>query len=356
MHNVDPATGAFVCETVENGTVYSMDCESTRYDGCMVAVNCWAARDDEGGGGRRGCGQATQLAMAEFLRCFEGPFANTEAPVNASMRVPCFERAGLLFGPVQECYDDAHRVTRIEQRLNASKTAMMASLGPSPGYFPHIFVDGQHQYNDSWCALTRTICDTLLIGGSAAAAATPRPCASASLVLSFDLTPALAAEVATAPLAALEAALQLAVDIAVSAAALPTHFDTDDDALPPGDPSYVNVRATNRVVVVASSVASASVEAAADAGQGEATRETSSAEAAADAALSSAARPPPLGLRRVVCDVELLAAFRRDGLDGLPTPRFRSALVYAFAVNGVTSSDDVCAADIRNVRVRAAVR
>ena len=142
VNHVDPATGAFECE--------DLDCPSTRYDGCMMDGLCY--------GRAGGCDAATQMKIAKFLACFEGPFANTEREVNASRREPCFLEAGLDFAPVRTCYEDAERADAIAARLNASKAAMMARLGPDPGYFPHIFVDGEALVNRTWCALTRALC------------------------------------------------------------------------------------------------------------------------------------------------------------------------------------------------------
>ena len=38
VNHVDGATGAFVCQSVDNGTVTDLDCEGTRYDSCLVDV------------------------------------------------------------------------------------------------------------------------------------------------------------------------------------------------------------------------------------------------------------------------------------------------------------------------------
>ncbi|KAH8062847.1 hypothetical protein JL720_13218 [Aureococcus anophagefferens] len=53
----------------------------------------------------------------------------------------------------------------------------------------------------------------------------------------------------------------LAAEFAASKAAFPVHFATDDDALPPGDPSYVDVRAATRAsCAVADATATCSYE------------------------------------------------------------------------------------------------
>ena len=217
----------------------SLDCESTAYDGCMTDVHCRAG----------GCDAATQRKIARFLACFEGPYANREVNVDASRREPCFRDAGLAFEPVRACYADAPRRAAIAARLNASKAAMMARLGASPGLFPHIFVDGTPLVDRTWTALTRAICGAL--------PAAPSVCDSVA-------APRLVFSVAEGQLRegpALDAAAVLAVNSAASKAAFPVHFATDDDALPPGDPSYVDVRAATRAsCAVADAAATCSYE------------------------------------------------------------------------------------------------
>ncbi|KAH8058795.1 hypothetical protein JL720_13985 [Aureococcus anophagefferens] len=236
VNHVNATSGAFECAV--DGE--SLDCESTAYGGCMTDVHCRAG----------GCDAATQRKIARFLACFEGPYANREVNVNASRREPCFREAGLDFAPVRACYADAPRRAAIAARLNASKAAMMARLGASPGLFPHIFVDGNRSSTATWTALTRAICGALPARrrrsairwrrrgssspsprGSCARArpSTPRPCSP--------------------------------VNSAASKAAFPVHFATDDDALPPGDPSYVDVRAATRAsCAVADAAATCSYE------------------------------------------------------------------------------------------------
>ena len=178
VNHVDGATGAFVCQSVDNGTVTDLDCEGTRYDSCLVDVY--------GGGG-----VAKQRGIARFLRCYEGPYANEEALANASRREPCFRAAGLAFAPVRACYANRARVSQLAQRFNRSKALMMASLGAAhapwdPGYFPHIFVDGKHQWNMTWTSLTRTLCAA--IADSDGVVQRPPACAPVRLRLRFTVS------------------------------------------------------------------------------------------------------------------------------------------------------------------------
>ena len=64
----------------------SLDCESTGYDGCMTDVHCRAG----------GCDAATQRKIARFLACFEGPYANREVNVDASLRIGDLEAVDAL--------------------------------------------------------------------------------------------------------------------------------------------------------------------------------------------------------------------------------------------------------------------
>ena len=233
VNHVDPATGAFECE--------DLDCPSTRYDGCMMDGLCY--------GRAGGCDAATQMKIAKFLACFEGPFANTEREVNASRREPCFLEAGLDFAPVRACYEDAERADAIAARLNASKAAMMARLGPDPGYFPHIFVDGEALVNRTWCALTRSLCRAI-----GPAAWPPSICAAVERTLVFSVAGAFSGALQKAAGTQLDAAVARAVDVAVSEAKFPTNFyKNDDDALPAGDPSYVDVHAASSATCTVSS-------------------------------------------------------------------------------------------------------
>lgn len=215
VNHVNATTGDYECE-IDGEDV---DCDSTKYDACTVDIY--------------GDTEANRRRISAFLACFEGPFANRETTVNASRRPACFAAAGLDIAPVEACRGDAARVGRLEKALNVSKGAMMAGLGPDPGYFPHIFLDGAPLAGRSWTALTRRVCDAL-------EGASPAFCGGVSRRLAFSVDSA-----AIRAGGALDAAVRTAIDVATSRYALPRHFDTDDDGLPPGDPSYVDVRAAS---------------------------------------------------------------------------------------------------------------
>lgn len=285
VHNWN-STGGYACSYTESGVVHSLDCESTRYDGCMAAHYCWTSS---------GCDQATQLRIANFLQCFEGSYANTEVNVNSSRRQPCFSEAGLDFAPVQQCYDDTSLADSIESRLNASKGAMMASLGSNPGTFPHIFIDGKHQWNYSWCALTRTLCG--LVDDK------PAACEPTALELSFVVSSSILPDVSALSSDKISQVIQAAVGLATSASALPNNFDA-------ADPKYVDV---------------APVEGA------------------------NIPRVKPSGT--VTIEVKILNTFVDFALAGVQSKRFRDGLAQGFQTAGVAKAT---ASDISDVKIARA--
>lgn len=206
-----------ICQVEDQGEVVHFDCDGREFEQCLIDTNCQSAGD---------CSYGMQKKLATFLECFEGPFANTEGYFNATMRAPCMEKAGLDIAPVNSCLNDTARVAALSDEMKALKQAMMPKLGPNPGTYPHIFIDGQHQWNYSWVALTRIICDPV---DSVEAA-----CAPASLSLSFSISEE--ARQGLQGISNLSAPIAAALDTAISAAALPIGFDE-------ADPKYVNVRA-----------------------------------------------------------------------------------------------------------------
>lgn len=288
VHNWN-STGGYMCSYNESGVVHSTDCEGTRYDSCLTAHYCW---------GPGGCNQSTQLQIAEYLRCMEGSYANTEKLTNSSKRKPCFKEARLDFAPVQQCYENAALSDSIESKLNTSKGFMMASIGANPGTFPHIFVNGAHQANYSWVALTRTLCDLL-------SSINPAPCHRTNLDLEFALSPAIYDAVAGQKWWEITVGTQVAAaaNVATSAAALPAGFAEQD-------PKYVNVKAIDDL----------------------------------DTKVF-----PESG--RVVVTIEVLAAFVDDAIKGVPlhnSSRFREALASIFQGVGI---ENATSADISNVTI-----
>lgn len=198
---------------------------------------CWFQND-------RACPPETQLKVAHFMQCFEGPYANREISPDPSRRPFCMEQASLDFDLVSRCAHDSKQVAQIQFELNETRAAMYKRLGPSPGLFPHIFLDGEHQWNNSWAALVRTLCEKIPLIG----ARLPSACTRLRVFVSFDLdhTPVTRDEI-MAKVAKFESAVSTAMDYAASKVWLPVHFDTNE---PDGAPSYVNIRAVDTTSLI----------------------------------------------------------------------------------------------------------
>jgi hypothetical protein len=311
VNHVDPETGAFLC-TVQ-GT--DLDCASTRFDSCMVKHACWQGQ----------CEFAVQKRIATFLRCFEGPNANTEVETDPARRLPCFLGTGFAqsdWDSITACAANGTEYAGIAAALNVSKTKMLASLGDKHGLFPHVFVDGQHQWNNSWCGLTRTLCDQAAPRGSQLQSQQQPPAACRPIDLPFRLLltdPAI--DAATAASAAFQGALRKAAEFAVSNASFPKHFDTDDDALD-GAPSYVDSRA-----VLALTLHNCTAD-----------------EGVATGVSRPATSPPqPLKLDLVLT---MLAAFGADATVGLKSPAFVAYLVWALGAAGFRVQADQIAVTV----------
>jgi hypothetical protein len=227
-------TGDIICQVEDQGEVFKFDCEGREFEQCLVAANCATSGD---------CSHDVQQKLASFLECFEGPYANTEGYANTSLRVPCMDKAELEIQPVEDCLNDTAKVTALSAQMKALKEVMTPKLGPNPGTYPHIFIDGKHQSNYSWVALTRILCDSLGVSQPA--------CQPTGMSLSFDVAPAVLKRLAN--VANLSAPIASAVDTATSAAALPIGFDE-------ADPKYVNVRAVTSVGAARLGAAGVSLE------------------------------------------------------------------------------------------------
>jgi hypothetical protein len=224
LNHVDALTGKFVCSPP------SMDCESTKFDSCLV--HAVANQTSPLASNQRG--------LSSFLKCFEGPFANREEPTDPSRRRPCFEQS---FGPglfesVAACALNPAVVGPIEEALNKTRAPMYSRLTPNPGLFPHIFINGVHQYNNSWTALFRTLCSALEDDA-------PRECLAQNMTIAFRVhlqhpwkPPVTRSQMADLLEASLEAS-----NLAASRILFPDHWNTTGDAgQPRGEPSYVNAR------------------------------------------------------------------------------------------------------------------
>lgn len=218
-----------ICEINDGGEVYKFDCEGRIQEQCIMSDACW---DVPGG-----CDQASQLRVANFLKCWEGPDANTEASSDMDLLPSCLEGAGL--SSPEQCVSDPQRVEMLSERMRNTKIPMMARLGPDPGSYPHIFVNGEEQGNYSFVALTRTLCAAFPDLDIA-----PKVCHWDTYYLDFDIQgDNIDIYISIEAFGTWwGAAVQGAANVAVSANALPINFDS-------ADPKYVNVRALNNTQI-----------------------------------------------------------------------------------------------------------
>jgi len=147
--------------------------------------------------------------------------------------------AGLDYEKVIGCTQNASRLNEAQAALNTTRAPMYSKLGPSPGLFPHIFIDAVPLMNNTWAALTKIICSKIVD------APLPVACGTRKLQLTFRLE---GVKASSLPKASLEKAIHTAADFAVSALALPVRFEypswpKNQDPDPNGEPSYINVQA-----------------------------------------------------------------------------------------------------------------
>ena len=98
VSHINAANGSYECEIVaDDGTVYDLDCEGTNFESCLTREVCWYGD----------CSSDAQQQLAFFLKCYEGPGANSEDELDPSTRGPCLELAGfdaeLLLAAVDVC-------------------------------------------------------------------------------------------------------------------------------------------------------------------------------------------------------------------------------------------------------------
>ena len=141
--------------------------------------------------------------------------------------------AGLDYQQVTQCAHNTSLADLVQKQLNSTRAAMYNSLGPEPGLFPHIFLNGRHLYNNTWAAMVRLLCEGL--------EGVPSACKAVTRTLGFTVQIAgVTVPQIQQAAAAVESAVQSAVDFVVSNVSFPVNFNTDE---PDGAPSYVNVQA-----------------------------------------------------------------------------------------------------------------
>lgn len=187
--------------------------------------------------------------VARFLKCYEGPYANTENLTNPERRPGCMKDAGLNYSKVHECAQNASarsELERIQNLINDTRAPMYATLQPNPGFFPHIFINGSHQWNNSWTSLLTTLChDEVNLFGNV-----PPSCKTSSVTYTFSLlqNERLNKTSVESFKARFTSSVILGVNYAASKVALPHHFHTKGE--PGNAPSYVNIQAVSSASLV----------------------------------------------------------------------------------------------------------
>ena len=225
LNHISP-DGSFTCASPSN------DCDSSRFDSCLIHEYCYP-----------NCAGKTAQALVSFLRCYEGPYANTEHLTDPRRRKPCMEQANLDYNKIKTCSHNASQYLPIEIAINTTRAPMYQAIQPNPGYFPHIFIDGQHQYNDSWTALLRTLCTKNNIINS------PACDLQQGILFSFNIGNNVSKGMIQMYKSEIEQAINEGINLAASEVAYPIHWKTNEDD-PTSAPSYVNVQASQSVSIV----------------------------------------------------------------------------------------------------------
>jgi hypothetical protein len=118
--------------------------------------------------------------------------------------------------------------------------SMLVRRTTPPGYFPHIFINGAHQWNNSWTALLSNLCDDAQFAGA------PACQTLAPVAFMFEVLLTGNKSVIRAHAAAFSASVALGVNYAASQIALPAGFRTKGE--PDNAPSYVNIHAVGYTV------------------------------------------------------------------------------------------------------------
>jgi hypothetical protein len=223
-----------------------MACDSVRFESCLVKKYCWYQNDAQS------CTSTNQLAVSKFMKCFEGPYANREATPDPSRRKICMEEAKLDYEMINNCASNKTEVDEIEYQLNLTRAPMYKMLGPTPGLFPHIFVNHQHLWNNSWAALVRKLCNEFITKSIVNELVVPKICHSNSVNISFSFVNINPLEVNKTlimnHLQKFENAIVEATNFLTSKTWLPINFGTSQ---PDGSPSYVNIKAASSATVIA---------------------------------------------------------------------------------------------------------
>ena len=203
---------------------FNFDCSSAKWEACLVQEHCFDGA----------CDSTTQLQLAHFFKCYEGPFANQDGATNFALAAPCTTTAGLSLSKVQSCYDSIKDSNTVDNSVQ--KPFFEAAQPIINNGFPYVTVNGQPVAD--WVTMLRTVCDTYEAGGGKA----PAACESVrfQLELKFSAASGLTPDNYNTK-GDLASALVQALDFGYSNVTFPVNFLDDDD---PKTPSYFEANTT----------------------------------------------------------------------------------------------------------------
>lgn len=203
---------------------FNFDCSSAKWEACLVQEHCFDGA----------CDSATQLQLAHFFKCYEGPFANHDGATNFALAAPCTDTAGLSLSKVQSCYDSIKDSNTVENSVQ--KPFFEAAQPIINNGFPYVTVNGQPVAD--WVTMLRTVCDTYEAGGGTA----PAACESVrfQIELKFSAASGLTPDNYKTK-GDLPSALVQALDFGYSNVTFPVNFLDDDN---PQTPSYFEANTT----------------------------------------------------------------------------------------------------------------
>ena len=235
LNHINPNNGSYICD--------GMACDSVKFESCLVNKYCWHKNPNS-------CNATNQLNVAHFMKCFEGPYANREATPDPSRRELCMRKSNLDYDLINDCANNYTQVNEIEYELNLTRAPLYKKLGPNPGLFPHIFVNENHLWNNSWTSLVRILCDEIQSNNNNNHENIPNICNSNSIKMSFSFinlnSILLNKTIITNHIQEFNKGLIEALNFLSSQSWLPINFKTSQ---PDGSPSYVNIKAIDSVEV-----------------------------------------------------------------------------------------------------------
>lgn len=130
--------GTLQCHDYARSPPFNFDCDGAKFEACVVMTSP----------------PSSQLRLARFFKCFEGPFANTDGPTDFSKRSSCVRAAGLPLHKIQKCYNSIANSTTVDNPVQLpfwKQSQAVIDYG-----FPYVEVNGVGPAN--WPDLLNLVC------------------------------------------------------------------------------------------------------------------------------------------------------------------------------------------------------